>query len=112
MEYKIAIIGPGSIISGFKMLGVTAFDVQDSEGMLRTYQEIQKKTLDPDSVEKYAVVIVIEELLQHISDDEYNRMTRNPLPALVSLPGIEGSKGQGSQRLKMLTEKAIGSDIF
>jgi vacuolar-type H+-ATPase subunit F/Vma7 len=112
MSYKIAIIGPEDIISGFRMLGVTAFHVRESDEMLKTYQEIKEKTLDQESDEKYAVVIVVEELLEHISDDEYARMTKDPLPALVALPGIEGSRGQGSQRLKMLTEKAIGSDIF
>jgi vacuolar-type H+-ATPase subunit F/Vma7 len=112
MDYKVAIIGPESVISGFKMLGVVAYNAQDSEEMMRAYEQIQEKTSDQNSDEKYAVVIVIEELLKHISDDDYARMTREPLPAMIALPGIEGSQGLGSQRLKKLTEKAIGSDIF
>lgn len=111
-SYKVAIIGPEAVASGFKMLGVRFFPATDSDELVRTFLDLQKKTMDAESGEKYACVIVMEDLLEHVSDEDYSRMTREPLPALVALPGTKGSTGASGERLRVLTQRAIGTDIM
>lgn len=110
-EYRVAIIGPEAVVSGFKMLGVEVFPARSSEELVETFLDLQKKTMDTKSDNRYACVIVMEDLLENVSQEEYARMTREALPALVSLPGIKGSSGVSSRRLKALTERAIGTDL-
>ena len=62
-EYKIAIVGPSDTVSGFKALGVEAFSAQTAEEAIQQLKEIKQQTLDPDSLTKYAVVCVIEDLV-------------------------------------------------
>lgn len=108
MKYSIAIIGPKNIIQGFSLLGARPLYAESGEEFLRIFQELQRNV----ETEPYAVVIVIENILRQISEEEYQHITKNPLPSIVSLPGIEGSTGYSAERLKKMTQKAIGSDIF
>ena len=112
-SYKAAIIGPKSIISGFKALGVTPFDAETGEEALQALKEI-KSTIDnpKEGKEKYATVIIIESLVHDIPEADMEKVSRGALPAIVALPGLEGSQGAGVDKLKRLAEKAIGSDIL
>lgn len=112
MEYKIAIIGPQNVISGFKALGVTTFDAQDGEVALELLRKIKKDIAGEEGAEKYAVVLVIESVMDQIPPEELEKLTHGALPAILSLPGIEGTQGAGVAKLKNLAEKAIGSDIL
>jgi vacuolar-type H+-ATPase subunit F/Vma7 len=111
--YKIAIIGPKDIISGFKALGVIPFDAEGGERALEILKEM-KKDIDEggDDVQKFATVIIIESIAQEISADEMDKITKGALPAIVALPGLEGSHGAGVAKLKRLAERAIGSDVL
>jgi len=113
MKYKIAIIGPKDVISGFKALGVVSFDVKDGEGALSVMKSIKKDITSVDSsLEKFAVVIVIESIANKIPKDEFEKVSSGALPAIVVLPGLEGGKGTGVARLRSLAERAVGSDIL
>lgn len=113
MEYKVAIIGPKNVVSGFKALGVTSLEAQDSTETLvilkKIKKDIEEQTPDTD---KFASVLVIESLLQGIPEEDMARISSGALPAIVALPGIEGSQGAGIAKLKKLTQRAIGSDIL
>lgn len=111
-EYKIAIIGPIDTVSGFKALGVEAFDAQSTEEALTQLRKIKEQTLDPDSEVKYAVVCIIEDLVTMVDQSEYAKVVEGPLPAVVLLPGPEGSSGFAIERLRSLAEKAVGSAII
>jgi vacuolar-type H+-ATPase subunit F/Vma7 len=50
--------------------------------------------------------------MQDIPQDEMDKVSSGALPAIVALPGIEGSHGAGVAKLKRLAERAIGSDIL
>jgi len=113
MEYRVAIIGPESVVSGFRMLGTDVFHVSTSVELVERVIALQKESNDTTSIERqYGVIMIIESLLQEVSKEDYAKMTKYPLPAVVTLPGIEGSNGRGVQRLKELTEKAIGTDVM
>jgi V/A-type H+-transporting ATPase subunit F len=111
--YNIAIIGPKAVISGFKALGVTPFDAEDGETALEVLKTIKKDIETPGStVQKFAAVILIESIARDISHEDMEKVSRGALPAIVTLPGLEGSHGAGVAKLKALAEKAVGSDIL
>lgn len=111
-DYKIAIIGPLDTVSGFKALGVDSFPAQTAEEALTQLKQIKEQTVNPDSKVKYAVVCMIEDLLTGVDQNEYAKVVDGPLPAVVLLPGPEGSKGFALERLRNLAEKAVGSAII
>jgi len=111
-EYKIAIIGPSDTVSGFRALGVDAFDAQTGDSAMDTLREIKKAMNESDSATKYAVVCIIEDLLTKVDPAEYAKVASGPLPAVIPLPGPEGSKGIALKRLRALAEQAVGSAII
>jgi V/A-type H+-transporting ATPase subunit F len=111
-EYKIAIIGPADTVSGLKALGVVSFPAQTADEALQRLREIKQQTLDPQSDTKYAIVCVIESLVALVDQSEYAKVVSGPLPAVVLLPGPEGSTGFALNRLRQLAEQAVGSVII
>lgn len=111
-SYKIAIVGPADTVSGFKALGVESFDAQTGEEALSQLLKIKSATLDPENDTSYAVVCVIEDLMVNVDQAEYAKVVSGALPAVVLLPGPEGSKGVAVERLRSLAEKAVGSAII
>lgn len=106
-DYKIAAIGPEGVISGFKALGVLTFSAGNSVEALELLRGIKEREYSD-----VAVVIIVEELLRGIPDDEYEKLTREVLPAIVTLPGSGSRGGYGEEKLKLLAEKAIGASII
>lgn len=111
-EYKIAIIGPSDTVSGFRALGVESFDAQTGAAAMDTLRELKRVTVEPGSTKKYAIVCIIEDLLTNIDPAEYAKIVSGPLPAVIPLPGPEGSKGIAIARLRALAEQAVGSAII
>lgn len=111
-SYKIAIIGPTDTVSGFKALGVEAFPAQTAAEALEQLQKIKSLTVDPNTTSPYAIVCVIEDLMLGVDQAEYAKVVSGALPAVVLLPGPEGSKGLAIERLRGLAEKAVGSAII
>ena len=109
-QYKVAIVGPEGVISGFRALGAESFPAATADEALTQMQELASRTESGE--QKYAVVLVIEDLLKEIPEKEYKSVTKNVLPSFVAVPGVEGPKGYMSERLKEFTVRAIGSDIF
>jgi len=105
-QYNIAAIGPSTMISGFKALGVIPHSANNSEEALQELLKIQ------NGESKYAVVIIMEDLVRGIPVEDYKKATREALPAVVALPTVQGSTGYGEEKLKMIAEKAIGSSIL
>lgn len=112
MNYKVAIIGPPGVITGFSALGAVPFAVFNAQEAHDILAEIVQKTDEGGEDEKYAVVMVIEDLLRKIPPKEYKILSKNILPNIVSVPGIEGSQGYMTQKLREYTIRAIGSDIM
>lgn len=111
-EYKIAIIGPSDTVSGFKALGAIALEATTGAAVLEHLREIKKISADPEAIVKYAVVCVIEDLMTDIDQSEYTKVVAGPLPAVVLLPGANGSQGFAIGRLRQLAEQAVGASII
>lgn len=110
--YRIAIVGPADTVSGFKALGVESFPAHNAAEALEQLQKIKAMTLDTETDAQYAIVCVIEDLMVDVDQAEYAKVVSGALPAVVLLPGPEGSKGVAIERLRGLAEKAVGSAII
>lgn len=111
-EYKIAIVGPADTVSGFRALGVETFSATNAEEAMDQLRHIKQQTLDLESKNKYAVVCIIEDLVTLVDQTEYAKVVEGALPAVVLLPGPEGSSGFALERLRRLAEQAVGSAII
>ncbi len=112
-KYNIAIIGPKDVILGYKALGVTPFVAEDGSTAFDTLKQIKHNIEKGGSdVTKFAIVILIEAILKKIPAENMEDISQGALPAIVVIPGLEGSTGEGVAKLKRLAEKAVGSDIL
>ena len=111
-HYRIAIVGPEDMVSGFKALGVESFNATNPTEALDQLRNIKKMSADPTADENYAVVCVIDDVIQGVDQTEYGKVVAGALPAVVVLPGPSGASGLAVERLRALAEKAVGSAII
>lgn len=111
-DYNIAIIGPKDVVSGLKVLGVEALPATTAEEALAQLRAIKQWHRDGVPGKQYAVVCIIENLLASVDQAEYAKVVAGALPAVVVLPGPEGSQGFATARLRALAERAVGSAII
>jgi V/A-type H+-transporting ATPase subunit F len=111
MDFKIAIIGPKDAIIGFSALGVVPFESYSADEALEILKKI-KLDLVEDNEDQFAIVLINEDIIKDIPQDEYKKITKEALPAIISVPGIQGSTGFGAEKVRRMVEQAVGSDIF
>ncbi|PJE51107.1 MAG: V-type ATP synthase subunit F [Candidatus Yanofskybacteria bacterium CG10_big_fil_rev_8_21_14_0_10_36_16] len=104
MDYKIAIIGSGEAVIGFKALGL---DVVPAETIEKTLEELIKLC---DSG-NYGVIFITEDWYVKLSG-AVSELSKRALPALIAVPSHKGSTGAGLANIKKIVEKAVGSDIL
>lgn len=110
--YRIAIVGPTDMVSGFKALGVEVFAATTAQEALEQLRTIKKFSSDPLEKKLYAVICVIDDVLKGVDQAEYAKVVAGALPAVVLLPGPAGATGMAVERLRKLAEKAVGSSII
>lgn len=101
--YKIAVLGDRDSIYGFAALGLDVFPVADSEKGARTLRDLAERD--------YAVIYITEALAKDL-EDELDRYSESPLPAIIPIPGVNGNTGMGIAMVKKSVEQAVGSDII
>lgn len=101
---KIAVIGARETVLGFKALGLEVFPVTDGEQAESIFKKLTR-------AEDYAI-IYIEEGLSKALSAEIDKFKDSPSPAIILIPGREGSLGLGQSALKAAVERAVGSDIL
>lgn len=102
---KIAVIGDRETVMGFKALGLSAFaatDAEDARGILRRLTKAD---------EGYAIIYIEETFAAEIQAD-IDRFKDSPSPAIILIPGKDGSLGLGQTALKAAVERAVGADIL
>lgn len=111
--YRIAVIGPSDLVSGFKALGADVFNANSGTEALTQLKQLKQDTVcEEQSPHRYGAIFVIDHLINDIPDEEYKQVTQGPLPSIIAIPGLQADKGAGSRKLRHLTERAIGSDIL
>jgi V/A-type H+-transporting ATPase subunit F len=101
--YKIGVIGEKDAVLGFIALGFSVFPVESGEQAAETL----KKLAD----ERYAVIYITEQAAAGI-EHEIEKFRENRFPAIIPIPGIQGSLGIGMKAIKKCVEKAVGADIL
>ena len=114
-SYKLAIIGTKDQILGFTALGMTAIAVNDFDTAREKVLELASSNIEGAGGEtrrEYAIIFVMEEYARQFTKDDYKKINKEALPAVIPIPGIKGSTGYGLERVKKMVEQAVGSDIF
>ena len=101
--YKIAVLGDRDSILGFGALGLDVFPCEDPQDARHTLHHLASKD--------YAIVYVTEQLAQQISAD-IARYNDSVTPAIILIPGKDGSLGIGMANVKRAVERAVGAAIL
>lgn len=104
MKYKIAIIGSGDAVAGFKAVGVDSIAVTELEDAKEKVNTIYNST-------EYAALFITEDWYDQLKNF-INELPAKALPSIVAIPSQEGSTGAGLDALRTIVEKAVGSDIL
>jgi len=102
-NYKIAVMGDKDSVLGFMALGLTTFPVESVEEARTTLHRAAK--------EDYAVIYLTETLAAPLQAD-IARYKDALTPAIILIPGKEGSLGIGMRDIKSAVERAVGADIL
>ena len=102
-NYKIAVLGDKDSVLGFKALGLDVFPAESAEEAKRTLHALAK--------ENYAVVYLTEGYAAHM-EAELERYKDALTPAIILIPGKDGSLGIGMANVKRAVERAVGEDIL
>ena len=102
---KIAVIGGRETVMGFKALGLEAVAVENAQEGLAALRKLTRESDD------YAI-IYIEENLASALEHEIARYKDSPTPAIILIPGREGSLGLGQSALRAAVERAVGTNIL
>ena len=108
--FKIGVIGGRETVVGFKALGLDTFPVESIEEAKKTLRAITDSSAE-DRAAEYAIIYVEENLAEGLSR-EIDRFKDSPTPAIILIPGREGSIGLGQSALKAAVERAVGTNIL
>lgn len=101
--YKIAVLGDRESVIGFKALGLSTFEAESSD--------IGREILHKIAKENYAIIYITEQLASAIPED-VAKYQNDVTPAVILIPGKEGTLGIGQTALQTAVEKAVGADIL
>ena len=101
--YKIGVIGDRESVLGFQAVGLDVFPAGDAEEAKKTLKRLAK--------EDFAIIYITEQFYQYMMK-EVEEYTDNRLPAVIPIPGKDGSLGIGMTSVKKSVERAVGADIL
>ena len=102
---RIAVIGGRETVMGFKALGLETYPAANAQ---EATQILRRLTRERDDV----AIIYIEENLAAQLSHEIDRFKDSPSPAIILIPGREGSLGMGLNALRSAVERAVGTNIL
>jgi len=101
--YKIAVMGDRESVLGFRALGLETVIPDSPEEAGRSLTEMARQD--------YAIIYITESCAEEISD-EVKKYSDSVKPAIILIPGKEGSRGTAMAALKDYVERAVGADII
>lgn len=104
-NYKIAVIGDRDSVMGFKALGLSVFPTDDVESARKTFRRLTR------AGDEYAIIYITERFGQALAV-EIDKFKDEPTPAVILIPGKEGSQGLGLSALQSAVERAVGMNIL
>ena len=101
--YRIAVIGDWESVMGFRALGLDTYPVSSVEEAKERVRELAKGD---------CAVIYLTETLAKDMEDVLDRYKDELTPAIILIPGREGSLGIGKANIQQAIERAVGADIL
>ena len=89
---------------GFKALGLDVFPVSNSDECAGLLHQLARSGT-------HAVIYMTETMAAGCAAD-IERYKDSVIPAIILVPGREGSLGLGQSALKAAVERAVGADIL
>ena len=102
---KIAVIGSARTVMGFKALGLEACPASDADEARKALKRLTAEGSE------YAIIYIEENLYVQLST-EIDKFKDSPLPAIILIPGKDGSSGLGLSALNAAVERAVGTNIL
>lgn len=102
-KYSIAVIGDLASVQGFKALGLDVHTAEDIEDARRTLHLLARGNA--------AVIYITETLARELAED-IARYKDAVMPAVILIPGKEGSLGIGMTNMENSIMRAVGADIL
>ncbi|MEG0765448.1 MAG: V-type ATP synthase subunit F [Pseudoflavonifractor sp.] len=102
-SYKIGVLGDRESVLGFKALGLDVFPAESVDEARETLHRIAR--------ENYAVIYLTEQYAAKL-EDEVARYKDELTPAIILIPGRDGSLGLGMANVTKSVERAVGADIL
>lgn len=101
--YRIAVVGDWESVMGFRALGLDTYPVSAPEEAREKIHQLAKTDC--------AVIYLTEQLAEKLPDvlERYKDELR---PALILIPGRDGSLGIGKNNIQRAIERAVGADIL
>ena len=90
---------------GFKALGLETCPAADAAEASKALRRLTRE-------EGEYAIIYIEETLAAQLTGEIDKYKDSPTPAIILIPGREGSIGLGQSALKAAVERAVGTNIL
>jgi len=103
---KIAVIGGRDTVMGFKALGLDTFPAESPSEAGKLLRQLTR-----ESEEEYAIIYIEENFAAQLQS-EIAKFKDSPSPAIILIPGREGSVGLGQQALLDAVERAVGTNIL
>jgi V/A-type H+-transporting ATPase subunit F len=101
--YQIAVIGDWESVMGFRALGLDTYPVTSVEEARERVRALAKSDC--------AVIYLTEQLAKDM-EDVLARYKDELRPAIILIPGREGSLGIGKNNIQRAIERAVGADIL
>lgn len=101
--YRIAAIGDWESVMGFRALGLDTYPAASPEEARAKIRELAKGDC--------AVIYLTEGLAKDLGD-VIARYKDELRPAIILIPGREGSLGIGKENIQRAIERAVGADIL
>ena len=101
--YRIAVIGDWESVMGFRALGLDTYPVTSVAEAKEQVRELAKTDC--------AVIYLTEQLAKDMGD-VLSRYKDELRPAIILIPGREGSMGIGKANIQRAIERAVGADIL
>ena len=100
--YKIAVVGDKESIFGFSAIGMDIYPA---------YEEQEIKEIIPKLIEENYAIIYITENVSIKAKKYIEKLEKNKIPAIVTIPSNTGSLKYGEKRIKDMVQKAVGIEI-
>lgn len=107
MQTKMAVIGDRGSVSGFKGVGFDAFEAEAGAGASENIEALISKL----AADGYGIIFVTEDIAA-AGEGIMDMYKDDMLPAIIPIPGRNGSLGIGMDNIHRNVERAVGTDIF